>query len=120
MSVKAIIEDFRGEVRDAVDNFNGKQVVYLAWDKHLFFCSAFAYLVDPQMTFRAFIEEFAKPTIAPHPQSKEINWDATQWLNNGQRFTPDWNTSLASNGIGHKSSIRMQTPGLEGLYDAAF
>ena len=50
MSVNALY-DYKFEPRDKVENFHGMQLLYLYWPHHLMYCSPFAFLVQPDMTF---------------------------------------------------------------------
>jgi len=43
-----------------------------------------------------------------------------RWLRDGEPFTPDMERSLAENGVLHKSVVRLQTPGLNGIGDIGF
>lgn len=115
MSVIALQPGYQGEVRDRVENFHGNQLVYFGWDQHLLFCSAFAAPLPPAMPFGAFVEQVVQPTLAVHPEAERIDWAKVEWLHSGQPFTPDWGKSLIDNGIGHKSALRIRTPGLTGL-----
>ncbi len=47
MAVAAIVPDYRGERLDAVENFHGNQILYLAWDHHLMICAPVALPVPP-------------------------------------------------------------------------
>ncbi|MGE0482557.1 MAG: phenol hydroxylase subunit P4 [Gammaproteobacteria bacterium] len=108
-----------GVPRDRVENFNGKQLVYVSWDQHLLFAASFLVCVPPATTFRQMIEQNVVPLIAPDPDAAAVDWDAVQWLMSNRPFTPDWDASLAANGIVHKASLRMLTPGLNSLCGAA-
>jgi phenol hydroxylase P4 protein len=50
-----------------------------------------------------------------HPEFKQIDWDKAEWLKSGQPFKPDFDKSLAENGLGHKDALRLRTPGLTGI-----
>ena len=115
MSVIALKPGYQGEVRDRVENFHGNQLVYFGWDQHLLFCSAFAAPLPPSMPFGIFVEQVVKPILAAHPEAERIDWSQAQWLRSSQPFTPDWDKSLIDNGIGHKTALRIRTPGLNGL-----
>lgn len=112
--------DYKFEPKDKLENFHGMQLLYVLWPDHLMFCSPFALLVSPDMTFRALIEEVLKPATAAHPDSAKANFLEAQWLLNDEPFTPDANASLKDNGIDHKSMLTVTTPGLKGLADAGF
>jgi phenol hydroxylase P4 protein len=119
MAVKAISE-YTAEPKDKVENFNGMQLLYIRWHKHLMFCAPFALLVSPNMTFPELWETQIKPAIAPHPDSAKIAVEQIQWELNGKAFEPNQGTSLLELGIDHKSMLTMATPGLNGLYNAGF
>lgn len=108
-----------GVPRDSVDNFNGKQLVYVSWDHHLLFASSFMLCLPPQMTFGELIEGVLKLLLAPDPDANAIDWSQVQWLKSNQPWVPDLDRSLADNGISHKAHLRMHTPGLNTLCEGA-
>jgi phenol/toluene 2-monooxygenase (NADH) P4/A4 len=118
MSVKAISE-YITEPKDTVANFNGMQVLYVYWEKHLMFCSPFALLVSPEMTLGAFFDEVLRPAIAAHPDSAQVDFSQAQWRLNDQPFIPDLGAGLLAQGIDHKSMLTLTTPGLTGIKGCA-
>ncbi|KAB7627385.1 phenol hydroxylase subunit P4 [Alkalilimnicola sp. S0819] len=118
MPVQAMY-DYQGTPKDVQENFHGKQLVYLGWDKHLMFCSPVALPLPPEMPFEALVKEVLPSAYGKHPDFEKIDWDAVAWTVNQQPFTPDMDKGLAEQGIEHKSVIRMRTPGLEGIKGSA-
>ena len=118
MSVNALY-DYKFEPRDKVENFHGMQLLYLYWPHHLMYCSPFAFLVQPDMTFGAFIEEVIKPAVAAHPEANKASFLDAQWQLNGEPFTPDASASLKDSGIDHKSMLTVTTPELNGIAGSA-
>lgn len=114
MTVNAISE-YSATPRDLQANFNGMQLLYVYWEKHLIFCSPFAFLVAPTMTFSEFIDQILKDAIKAHPDSASVDFSAAVWTLNGERLTPDPAASLEANGVDHKSMLRLNTPGLSGI-----
>ena len=51
MPVHAITPDYKGEVKDRLENFHGNQIVYVGWDHHLMFCAAFGRSLARQSLF---------------------------------------------------------------------
>ena len=49
MAVKAAYDNYTGPNRDAVENFHGNQLVYIAWDEHMMFPCAGVFPLPPQM-----------------------------------------------------------------------
>lgn len=119
MSVNALY-DYKFESKDKVENFHGMQLLYVLWPNHLMFCSPFALLVQPDMTFRALVEEVLKPATASHPEAAKADFLGGEWLLNDEPFTPAPDASLKDNGIDHKSMLTVTTPGLVGLAGAGF
>ena len=56
---------------DSQHHFNGAQLVYLGWDRHLMFCAPFTFPLPPDMAFADFLEQVVKPAIAPHLAARE-------------------------------------------------
>ncbi len=119
MSVNALY-DYKFEPKDKVENFHGMQLLYVLWPDHLMFCAPFALLVQPEMTFKALVEEILKPATASHPEAAKADFLGGQWLLNDEPFTPDANASLKDNGIDHKSMLTVTTPGLKGIAGTGF
>lgn len=115
MPVIALEPGYAGEVRDRVENFHGNQLVYFGWDRHRLFCSPFTLPLPPDMPFGALVENVIVPLLAAHPEGADIDWTQVQWLRGDTPFTPDATASLADNGLGHKSLLRLRTPGLSGI-----
>jgi phenol hydroxylase P4 protein len=115
MAVAAITPDYTGERLDRVENFHGKIVVYVGWDRHLMFCSPVAFVTPPDTTFGKVMDELIPGAFAQHPDFEKIDWDGVSWLLNGEAFTPDREATLEAQGVDHKSIIRLQTPGLDGI-----
>ncbi len=115
MAVSAIIDNYRGERKDRVENFGGAQILYIAWDEHLMFCSPVALPVPPDTPFAVVVDELIPGAFSLHPDFKDINWDDAIWLLNGEAFTPDREKTLQELGVDHKSVLRFETPGLNGL-----
>jgi len=115
MAVAAITPDYIGERLDRVENFHGKQLVYVGWDKHLMFCSPVAFVLPPDTPFSTLVDEAISGAFSKHPDFARIDWDKVQWQLNNQPFAPERNKSLIEQGVDHKSIIRMSTPGLNGI-----
>lgn len=118
MPVHAITPDYKGDVKDRVENFHGNQIVYVGWDHHLMFCAAFAYPLPPQASFKTLRDEVMPDAFSPHPEWEKIDWSKATWLLDGQPFEPQLDVSLKDQGIGHKSLLRFQTPDLKGYKGA--
>lgn len=119
MSVQANYPNYQGPVRDRVENFHGNQLVYVMWERHLLFGAPLMFLADPEMPFGDFLDQLLKPALAPHPESEALDFALAEWRLDGEDFTPRGEASLADNGIGHKSQLRLITPRLSVLADAA-
>jgi phenol hydroxylase P4 protein len=115
MAVKAITDDYHGDVMDSADKFGGNQLTYFHWDRHLMFCSPWAVPLPAAMPFQAFVDEVVKPNVAPHPEADQIQWDKVDWTLDGKSITPDPAKSLGELGAVHKSVFRFATPELKGI-----
>lgn len=114
MSVTAR-KDYTAEPRDRVENFNGKQLVYVSWDHHLLFAAPFLLCLPPETPFGEMVNGPLSALIQPDPDAASVDWQAVRWLKGNQPWQPDFSRSLEANGIRHKDQIRFQTPGLNSL-----
>lgn len=110
----AAIKEYIGQPLDVVENFHGNQLLYLCWDKHLMYAAPFIFMVPPAMKFEDFLTQCVAPVIAGHPDTAKIEWRKTEWELSDQPFTPDFDKSVAENGLVHKAYLRFRTPGLDG------
>ncbi len=106
---------YEAQSLDCQDNFNGLQLVYLCWERHLMFCAPVTLPLPPDMAFGDFVETVVKPVIAPHPDAAKVDFSQARWRLDDAPFQPDPGAGLAANGIGHKSLLHLDTPGLDGL-----
>lgn len=118
MSVRAITQDYHGEIKDAQENYHGQVMVFIGWDHHLLFCSAKAFALSPDMLFSEVIEKVMPEAFGQHPEFGAVQWQNAQWFLNREVFQPDFSRSLADQGITHKSMIRFHTPDLKGYAQA--
>lgn len=109
------IGEYKGEVKDRVENFHGNQVVYIHWEDHLMFCAAFAVPVPPAMPFGALVDQVIPTLFGVHPDFAKIEWSEVLWNIDGTPAKPEKERSLSENQIGHKSTVRFSTPGLRGI-----
>ncbi|HEY6609936.1 MAG TPA: phenol hydroxylase subunit P4 [Pseudomonas sp.] len=105
-------KEYVGVARDRVENFNGKQLVFVSWDHHLLLAAPTMFCLTPQTTFGELIESHLLPLLQSDPDAAAIDWNKVEWLKGTQPWVPDFERSLADNGIGHKDQVRMRTPGL--------
>lgn len=105
--------------RDLVENFNGKQIVYVCWDHHMLFATPLMLVVEPGMSFGDLLENVVKPLIGADPDSAVVDLAKVEWQKAGRSWTPDFGASLAGNGIVHKEQLRFRTPGVNSLLAAA-
>ena len=118
MAVKST-KPFVGVPRDVVANFNGKQIVYVCWDQHLLFATPFMLVVEPGMPFAAMANNIVKTLMQADPDAAAVDLGQVQWLKNNQPWMPNFDATLAENGIVHKEQLRFVTPGLNTLLAAA-
>ncbi|MET4163523.1 phenol hydroxylase P4 protein [Marinobacterium sp. MBR-111] len=116
MPVHAIAPDYTGNVRDRVENFNGQQVVYICWERHLLFSYPFALLVPADMLFSEFRDQVLGEAFSAHPEWSQIDWSTVTWTQGGKVIEPSPSQTLEEQGIHHKASLRFSTPGLNGIY----
>jgi len=115
MSVVALKPGYSGEMKDRVQNFHGKQLLYIGWEDHLMYCAPLCIPIEGSTPFGA-LSSAVIPSLYPaHPDTAKINWNEVEWFRSGERFTPDPAQSLLANGLGHKAILRFRTPGLTGI-----
>lgn len=115
MSVVALKPGYTGEIKDRVENFHGKQLLYIGWEDHLMYCAPLCIPVPPDLPFSALTAEIIPGLYAQHPDTQKIDWSRVEWLRSGVAFTPDPAGSVTDNGLGHKAVLRFRTPGLHGI-----
>ncbi|MCY1277596.1 hypothetical protein D9M71_654210 [compost metagenome] len=108
-------KEYVGVARDRIENFNGKQLVFVSWDHHLLFAAPMMFCLEPQATLGELIENHLVPLLQADPDAAAIDWDKAEWLKSGQPWVPHFERSLADNGIGHKEQLRLRTPGLNSV-----
>lgn len=118
MSVKAL-KEYVGIPRDRVENFHGKQLVYVSWDHHLLFAAPFLLCLSPETSFRELVDGPLTALLQPDPDAAAIDWSRVEWLKSNRPWAPAFDRSLAENGIRHKEQVRFRTPGLDWLHAAA-
>ena len=58
------------------------------------------------------------PLLQSDPDAIAIDWDSVEWMKGTEAWVPNFEQSLAENGIRHKQQLRMRTPGLQSLNPA--
>lgn len=111
----AAIKEYAGEPKDKLENFHGNQLLYIGWEDHLMFCAPLAFPFPPAMRFGDIVEKVLPGAYGYHPDWAKVDWSKAEWLKSGKPWKPDFEKSLASNGLGHKDVIRFRTPGLTGI-----
>lgn len=65
-------KEYIGVARDRVENFNGNQLVYVGWDNHLLFASAFLLCPTPETVFRDLVQNNLAPLLSADPDAKKL------------------------------------------------
>lgn len=115
MTVIAITPDYRGEIRDRVENYHGNQLLFIGWEDHNMFCSPVCVMVQPNQPFSVLLDEIMPTIYAAHPDWEKIDWQRVQWRHSGAAFNPVADKSMQENGLLHKALISFKTPGLTGI-----
>ncbi|MFJ4373977.1 phenol hydroxylase subunit P4 [Pseudomonas japonica] len=115
MPVIALNPGYCGEVRDAADQFNGQQVLFIEWAGHLSISAPIAVLVDPRQTFEDFVATLSQSVFATHPDWSAIDWPSVEWSFERRPLCPRQGDSFESLGVGHKAFIVLRTPHLNGV-----
>lgn len=109
------IKAYKFEAKDRVENFHGNQLLYVGWEDHLMFSAPLAMPLPPSTPFRALVEQILPGTYAAHPDFARIDWAKAEWFKSGRPWKPNFDKSLAENGLVHKDVLRFRTPGLTGI-----
>lgn len=110
----AAISKYVGVPADTVANFHGNQLLYICWDKHLAYAAPSIYCLSPSMKFEDMLTQMVASVIQGHPDAAHIDWRKTTWEKADKPWTPDFDKSVAENGLVHKEYLRFRTPGLDG------
>jgi phenol/toluene 2-monooxygenase (NADH) P4/A4 len=113
MSVVAL-KPYNPPARDVRENFPAP-LLYIGWDGHLMFAAPYCLPLPPDMPFGAIPAQVLPGIYGYHPDFAKIDWKAALWFKSGQPWQPDFDKSLADNGLTHKDVIRFRTPGLTGI-----
>jgi len=115
MTLLKSLSDYTFKSRDAVENYKGRQLLYVNWEMHRMFSRPFVLALPPETPFSVIVDKYMTDCFSYHPDWAKIDWSTVEWRNGKTPFTPDLNQSLRENGIGHKDLIRFNTPGLNGI-----
>ncbi len=113
MAVKALY-DYKYPAADTQDKFHGNQLLFVGWDDHFLFVAPLAFSVSPNIKFSDLVEQNLTFAYNRHPDWAKVDFSQAVWLKSGKPFQPDFNKTLAEQGIKHKDALRLQTPGLNG------
>lgn len=108
-----------GVPQDTVAKFNGKQIVYVYWEQHLLFATPYLTVAEPGMRFGDYLANVIKPLMQPDPDAAAVDLGKVEWRMGKQAFQPDFNASLADNGIVHKTQLCFRSSGSNSLLAAA-
>jgi len=114
MAVVAL-KPYKFPAKDRVENFHGNHLMYVGWEDHLMFCAPLALPLPPATPFRALIEQILPGIYGVHPDFAKIDWSTVEWFKSSAAWKPDYDKSLADNGLRHKDSLKFRTPGLTGI-----
>jgi phenol/toluene 2-monooxygenase (NADH) P4/A4 len=119
MTLLNTLGDYDFPSSDAVQNYKGRQLLYVNWERHRMFSRPFVLALAPKTPFSAVLEQMSA-CFSYHPDWAQIDWNTVLWSNGTKAFVPDADKSLAENGIGHKDLIRFRTPGLDGIAGSGY
>lgn len=109
------IGEYRFEPKDKVENFHGAQLLYVGWEDHLMFCAPLALPLPGATPFRALIEQILPSIYSPHPDFAKVDWATVEWFKSSKPWRPNYDMTLAENGLKHKDTLRFVSPGLMGI-----
>lgn len=114
MPVISVVPDYEAHItpRDLPENFHGNIVVGVHWEGHLSYTFPVVFPLPPTMPFGALVKDVIAPYYADHPNAAKIDWTKVEWVIDNVNKKPDFNASLADNGVRMKSLIRFTMPGV--------
>ncbi|MEG2268750.1 MAG: phenol hydroxylase subunit P4 [Acinetobacter sp.] len=118
MPVRAITDDYSFAPRDTQANYGDNILVYIGWDHHTLFCSAKAFLISPQATFKQLLDTLMPAGFSQHPEFNAIDWQQAEFLLDRQKIELQLDATLTNLGFGHKSLLRFSIPDLNGYNNA--
>ncbi len=110
----AAIKPYAFPPADPVEKFPAP-LLNIGWDEHLIFCAPLCVPLPPSLIFGDMLKGPLAGMYGYHPDFAQIDWSKTEWLKSSKPWQPDYNKSLADNGLKHKDLIRFRTPGLNGI-----
>ena len=111
-------KEYIGVSRDAVENYKGQQLLFISWDHHMLVAAPIMFRAHPDTKLGELIDSQLVPLLQSDPDAAAIDWNKVEWMKGSESWTPDFDRSLADNGICHKQQLRMRTPGLRTLCPA--
>ena len=115
MTMLKTLAPYEFKSSDAVENYKGRQLLYVNWERHRMFSRPFVLALPPETPFSEIVDRHMSECFSYHPDWQQIDWNTVIWQNGDQPFSPDRDKSLKDNGIGHKDLIRFRTQGLDGI-----
>ncbi len=120
MSTKHLGPAYEYLSANRIEQYGGDINFYVRWEKHLMFACPSAYRAPTAMRFSDFLEQLLKPDYAAHPESVKLDFARCVWKLEKAPWQPDFDKSIADNGIGHMSYIEFNAPGLDGLHGIGY
>ena len=111
-------KEYIGVARDALENFKGNQLLFISWDHHMLQAAPIMFRAHPGTRLGELIDTQLMPLLQCDPDAASIGWSKVEWMEGTESWTPDFDLSLADNGIRHKQQLRMRTPALRTLSPA--
>jgi phenol hydroxylase P4 protein len=96
------------EARDRQEVFLPDQLVYVHVEGAYEFCAPACFRAPRDMSLADFLEQMVRPWLASWPTWADVDIRKAGFLRNGEAIEPQWETSLAAQGIGHKDFLTMQ------------
>jgi phenol hydroxylase P4 protein len=115
MSTKHLGAAYEYLSANRIEQYGGDINFYVRWEKHLMFACPAAYRAPTAMLLKDFLALLLKPDYAAHPDCARLDFAQCVWKLDKTPWQPDFDRSIADNGIGHMSYIEFHAPGLDGL-----
>ena len=116
MTVQHLGDSYDFPSANRVEQYGGDINFYIHWERHFLYACPSAYRAPVAMKFGDFLEQMFRPDYHAHPDAAKVDFKTCVWQFDKQPWQPDFDKSLADNGIAHMTYLQFRSPGLDGMH----